>query len=803
MENQKIHSLLDIIVVFIISTSIVSISSLLLNVFKVHISIILSLLFTLSIFYIRSSMWTIDLNLKKNTHTLYILILLLIGLLFRVEPYHYIAGGQDEGVYVNMSQYFEKYGKIFITDDVRNNLTEDLKNAYDSANLKINIRVEDQYEGSYLPGVYLKDQQNSEYVFQFYHLHPLWMSIFGKLFGDENRIYSLVFFSLLSIIAFYLLAFEFTKNQYLAFFAGALLAINPLHAFFSKFPVTEIVALTFSTLSFYYLLKYYNLTREKLYFPVYLVLSSLLMCGMFFTRISGFMYIPFFYMILILVQIYILDKTVKNHIKVYIFSVFLLYAISVWYGMVFSFPYSHDIYNISFSKVFGSKWQEGLVLLLGLLVVFYLLLLYPCRKICRDKLKQYLSKFRGLIPYLFLIVIGLGFYKVYQLGYTEKYLEHQWYNLRWKAAGKEWIAFLYWSVFVVVEYLSPFLIIVFSYILFSQTKTNDVQRTILILFILLFFIHISLLQWFIPYQYYYARYLLSEALPFILLFTIIGLNRITKYKYVSYTLIGFSAIYMLFFTTMQFKGKEMHGFHTSLSQLKKYIGPDDILILDKRILHTVGEIKTSLKFYYDYNVLSVKNNKDKKRFIDFFCNKNKNVYLFNSNSWNEFAEPIKFIPVKAEIFVHRPHIPMNIHRGKKQYLLSKARCNSYIIYNKGFTHGERINFHNNTWTKKVSNLTNIGIVVDNNKFLVLETFGYNPFRNFKKLNLKISVNGHNLIFVKQEKNKYYFTLPDIHKVLDMEIASNTFIPKEFGINQDERVLGIDIKSIQLSKEINQ
>ena len=465
MQNKNAN-LLDVLVIFILSTSTVSISLLVLNVFKVDISVILGAIFTLLILWITKRTWKIDINIKQNTHIWPILILLLIGLLFRSDPYHYVAGGQDEGVYVNMSKYYENYGKVFITDEIRENLTDELKKSYDSENLGVekrkNIRIEDQKEGSFLPGVYLKDQQKSEYVFQFYQLHPLWMSIFGKVFGDENRVYSLVFFSLLSLLGIYLLAFEFTKRKDIAFIAGTLLAINPLHAFFSKFPVTEVVALSFTSLSFYYLLKYYNLARERLYFPTYLVLSSLLMAGMFFTRISGFMYIPFFYLFLITVHIYIDDNPLKSQLKKYVYSVFLLYAVSVWYGLIFSYPYSSDIYRLSFTKVLGGNWQDSLLLLLGVSVLFYLAILYLCGTAFRDKLRIYLANLRGVIPYLFLVVLALGLYKVYQLGFTENYIDHKNYSLRWKAAGNGWEAFLYWGTFIVFEYLSPFFLLVFG-----------------------------------------------------------------------------------------------------------------------------------------------------------------------------------------------------------------------------------------------------------------------------------------------------------------------------------------------------
>jgi len=810
MKNKI--ALLDIFIVLILSISFTSLSLLTLNIFNVYTSIIFSAIFTLLIFWIKSDSWELDFNL--NHHLLPILMLLLIGLLFRVEPYHYIAGGQDEGLYVNMSEYYKNYGKPFVIDELRKSLPDNLKTAYDSANLGIetrkSVRVEDEKEGTYLPGVYLKNLENSEYVFQFYQLHPLWMSIFSKLFGDENQVYSLVFFSLLSLVAFYLLAFEFTKNKYLAFCAGGLLAINPLHAFFSKFPVTEVVALTFTTLSFYYLLKYYNLAKEKLYFPFYLVLSSLLMCGMFFVRISGFMYIPFFYLILLLTQLYISNPILKQHLKQYVLSIFVLYGISVWYGLVFSYPYASDIYRISFSRALGGQWLIILPILLGLLIFFYFIVSYISRKDYAGKVKDYVLESKKYIPYAFLVILGLGMYKVYQLGFTDTFDGHKWFDLRWKAAGTGWSAFLYSSTIVVFEYLSPFIFIIFSYLLFTKVRKNNTEQTMLILFVLLFFIHISLLQWFIPYQYYYARYLLSEALPFILLFTVIGLNGLTKFKYIFYMLIWFSVIYMLFFTTMQFKGKEMHGFHASLSELKNYIGHDDILILDKRILHTVGEIKTSLKFYYNYNVLSV-NNEDKENFIDFFCSENKNVYLFNSNPRNKFSELIKFILVKAEVFEHTNHIPMNIYRGYGRYYLSKISCSnfihnkfqrSYTIYEEGTSLGGVINFIDHAWTNATSSLTYIDIKVDKNKYLVLETYGWNPIKNIQKLNLNININGDKLTFVRRKKNKYFFTLSNSQKISNLDISCNTFIPKEFGINQDGRALGIDIKSIKLVEEIN-
>lgn len=667
-------TLLDVLVVFILATSIISVGSLSLNVFNVHASVILGFVVTLSIFWVIKKIWGLNLNVKRN-HFLPILMLLLVGLLFRSEPYHYVGGGQDQGVYVNMSQYFENHGKIIIEDEVRKSLPNNLSKLYDSENLRIAVSKKHEKEGTYLPGIYVKDQQNSEYVFQFYHLHPLWMSIFGKLFGDTNRVYSLVFFSLLSIITFYLLAFEFTQRKYLSFGAGFLLAVNPLHAFFSKFPVTEVVALAFTLLSFLYLLKYYNLTKERLYFPAYLALSALLMLAMFMTRISGFMYLPFFYLILILLPIFNDNKTVIKQLNYYIVSVFLYYAISVWYGLVFSYPYASDVYRLSFQLVFGSYWLQIIVLLLGVFVLFYIAIVYVSSSRFRGRVKQYLSRLRPIIPYLFVFVLFVGVFKVYQLGFTEKYIGDQWYSVIWKANGTEWGAFLYWNAYVLVKYLSPFVVIVFAYILFTQAKRNDEKRTMLVLFVLLFLGHISVLQWFIPYQYYYARYLLSEALPFVLLFTLIGLDRIKNYKKTAIFLLGMGATYMLFFTAMQFKGKEMDGLHSSLSEIQKYVGPDDILIIDQRWLHSAAsaEIKTPLIFYFNFKVLSV-TDADKDLFVDYYCSKKVNVYLFGLPKFSEDEELLKIIYVNADYYERTNKIPVRVIQSSQGHYLSKVSC---------------------------------------------------------------------------------------------------------------------------------
>jgi len=84
-------------------------------------------------------------------------------------------------------------------------------------------------------------------------------------------------------------------------------------------------------------------------------------------------------------------------------------------------------------------------------------------------------------------------------------------------------------------------------------------------------------------------------------------------------------------------------------------------------------------------------------------------------------------------------------------------------------------------------------------YLVLKTFGWNPFKNdLKKMCLNIITNGSVLKFSHQKENALYFILDkNIKQINEIQIISSFFIPKELKINNDTRRLGIDVASIEI------
>ena len=302
-------------------------------------------------------------------------------------PFYYVMGGQDQGVYVNMSAHYQEHGAPFFTDDVRESIdSPDIKKIYDDSLFKrfqAPRKIDGMCEGAFAPGVYVTDWDASRDVFQFYHLHPLWMAMFAANLGNDARLLSLTFFSLLSILGFYCLSLELSGNRTVAFLTAFFIAINPLHAFFSKFPVSEVPALAFSSFGFYYMARMWNSLKKSEAVNGQSWILYCLSLGCFFcfflTRISGFMYIPLFLSLCLGSLISICRiKGKRRFLSSFFIILMLLYLLSVCYGLYASFPYSMNIYAKTIGKL-GHQYGIGVLSALIAISISILALAQACR----------------------------------------------------------------------------------------------------------------------------------------------------------------------------------------------------------------------------------------------------------------------------------------------------------------------------------------------------------------------------------------------------------------------------------------
>lgn len=776
--------LFDAFILFIVSTGAASILLLILNYFNAISALILGLFLTV----LFSLFFKCKIVFHDQRFDLYLVLILTVALFFIAKPYLYVMGGQDQGLYINMSSTYEKTGSPFMIDRVRELLNPEQKALYDKHNHYItDVVKEDKYEGAHKLGIYIKDLAKSEYVYQFYPLHPLWMAIFAELFGEDNRVYSLVFFALLSIVNFFLLAYELSgKKKLPGYFIALFLAVNPLFAFFAKFPITEMMLVAFSSLGFYYLLRYYKGTREGENVPFYLFVSALSFLSLFFIHISGFLYIPLFYLILLLAVLFMTERRMKLRFMMYSLFVLFSYILSLWYGLVYSFPYSYDIYKIELaSRLVKFHWNWKWELTIGILILILMpFLLYRGKQTIRNWVNRFWTHFFNLTSLLIFIIIPLNIYTMYKVG-----LEH---------------FVLLSTSYSTMLYLTWFGSILFLGALNHQRKAHTFEHFFFLLFLLYFWI----MRIYIPaqsgYHYYGARYLFSEVIVYsLLLIALYGSYLLQKNnikRWFGALCIAGLLVYSLFFTFHQLKGQEADGSNQALTLIANQMDGSDLLFSTFQD----AEIMTALQSYFDLNLFIVpKEELTQKEFISDFLDTFNDMYVLSDIPLEYPGLEIANIIAYQQGIFERPEsrIPTDFFYIKKMNLyLYKILRKQFITVIRPSNY-QLTNFYTDfIWTNGNGIISNLGVpVATDNKYLILKTEGHSPFANDPaQLRLQLLVNNKELKFNKQSGNDYYFEMdPSIQEITEIKIMSSTFIPKEVGINTDERQLGIDVVSIRI------
>jgi len=527
----------------------------------------------------------------------HVVLIVGVGLLFRLTPDAYILGGQDQGVYVNTAMELARTGSLVPVDTV-------LEKISDPAALET-YRLTNYNGASFLPGVYATSKG---LVFQFYHVFPVWMALFGDGFGPDVAVYALTFLSLLSLLFFHRLAYLITGNANAGLAAALLLAVNPLHAFFSKFPVTEVPTLAFSLMAFSFLLTYWKRPEAKGAIR-FVALSVMAMGCLFMTRISGFMYVPFVVAVSVLALVFDDNAARRKNLLLWAVLVLAAYAISVLYGLKWSAPYARDIYRLSFAMVLGTKWKLALLGCLGFAALAWFLVWFGSKRPATlGLMRKALAAGMKLLPVLGVAIAAIGLYKAYRLGYTDAYASDPWIGQRFKLSHQGVRSLLSVSLIASAVYMSPF-ILVASFFAAFRTKGSPLL-SVLLLFVTCFFVLVVMLQGVIAYQPYYARYLLSEFVPYTILLVVCVWAQSTAGKERKSALLGYSlllgGVYCAALSFAQLGKSEHEGVAESIDKMTSRFDRGDLILIDAA-LRSPGarELKTTLMYTMGLNVAIV------------------------------------------------------------------------------------------------------------------------------------------------------------------------------------------------------
>ncbi|MCC7290251.1 glycosyltransferase family 39 protein [bacterium] len=605
LQQQTNLPLFEFIWVYLGLLTLISVGLLTAKIFTPLLSLIITTLLTALLFW----KFQIKVELKDLRFDKYILLILLFAVVVRFGPWIYLEGGQDQGVYVMMSQQFERSGSLRFEDNLIDDLSSDLKSQYLSE------------RGWFSLGFNL-DKVSGELHTNFYPAHPALMSVAGFLFGDENRVVTLTLFGLLSIIAGYLLAYEITGKRLAGYITALFLATSPLHIYFSKFPTTEIMALAITLSTLYFIYKAY---KDKTY--VYLWISLLLINLFLYTRLTWVIALPFYLVLILCVLTFEKDKEKYKQWGVWGVGILLSFLVStLFYYFNIKFLYTH-FYSDIFK--FIPDWLFYSLLFASPLVLYLLSTRYQA--LTSKVLKWVFEKRMVWLVTVLILILGFSAKHFYDMVFTDRFLGTR-FDYFWGMARGGWVTLKDMALSSVVIYLTPFGILAY---LLSLKSTNNPHKLLLTLFMLLYLGFNIVIVRYIPYHYYYARYQLSEIIP--LLYVLISMYLVTLLplkKWLFYLLLipmlAYNIIYIPFLT------QGPVGITPRIfNEIEERVGEDSILIYYNPTEWADNFFFAPLKYYYDFKSVNVENLESAIKYAQYFENQGRQVFVLSTVVLND------------------------------------------------------------------------------------------------------------------------------------------------------------------------
>jgi len=587
-----------------------------------------------------------------------------VAIFLRLNPAAHLFGGQDPGVYMNTGNLIARHGTHFYTDTTLALAKQDPKHFEYYIN-KTYFRARQHPDGSWYgnltPGTYISDLSKGEHVTQFYPVTHAWLALGSLLFGPARSTWILLPFALLCIAAVGLIVNRLTRSTSAAFVASALLAMNAAHAAISTSPLSEIIASFFFLSGLFFLISSLDRNARSISSSC-LMICTLCFANLFFTRITGFITLP-----LLLISLLPMAAVRKRGVEKMQLALFGLgciaaYIASFLWGLIYSGPYSRDIYRGKLNLDAGTL--TPLLFSIALCSVIWLLLIaktkywMPLRIIFR--------KTKGWIGFVFVaVVFAVLIAQGFLIGFTDYFLDHKSIGRRWHIAGNGWGSLPYLSFLVLGLLASPVGYIAgicgLSYS-FKRALTTSVWVPICVLSAG-FFVALTVKQNIVAYLYYFARYHVSELLPLI---TIIGtcfLNDLIQDRNKRTRLIcwsGYLTLCGLFFIKPALaRLTETEGYHFSkaLECIDAVSTEKTIIAIDReRIPMTV--LVLPLRYTYDKKTIAISsrdfaNEDELDRFFEFYRQQGYSVLLLSApDRWKKFSrlKPIVRFPIRIRKF---------------------------------------------------------------------------------------------------------------------------------------------------------
>ncbi len=591
----------DLLLVVISTVGIVNIILLALKSFEPVYSITLSLLlFSIFIILFKKYLGAVS---RDKRFTVSAVVLLLAAVLIRLPPTLYLLGGQDQGTYISISKQYELDNKLYMVDEFRETLTDGQKELYDR-------------DGNYIMPSFEKwNRPNSEYTMRFYPAYPSYLSVSSFLLGSNNRVFLLTLFSAITLINSYLITYHLTKNKRTSLIVMLLFSINPLHLFFSKFPVGEISALAFSSSGLYFLLRYLNCKNNGYKDCLFLIFSLMSFFVFSFTRMTFFIYFP------VLLLIVLLNYYNSNKIALILYSlanILILSATYIYYRL-FMFPLYNGLYpktiGFALDKIIPLNLETNLKILVFLILLVLIFIVFSNQKIY--------SLFSKTLKQSYILLSSAFFYIIYRATVKDFDILFSGSNtalVRWNMLYRGFDTIKHATLVSIINYVSVVGFIIFVSVALLNIFRKKVSVYHFLAFISTYFLVIYVYKTgFVRYDYYNARYFFVEVVPAILLTVGIFLGEIIQKKrtrVLGYIFLILTSLYFLTFSIFQigkYEGVDVNFF----KNIDKKIGSDSIILFVNKNIYPSKYAKNfndyvagPMKYYYGKNILMLRSEEE-------------------------------------------------------------------------------------------------------------------------------------------------------------------------------------------------
>lgn len=510
-----------------------------------------------------------------------LVVLASLALFLRSDLDPHLRGGQDQGLYTNMSAQMLRTKSLDYQDQFRTELSGKERALYDMAPMA---------------AVELVDPDKSMYSIAFYPLHPAWMAVASWAFGKNQHTLSLLLFAALGIVGGYFLTLHLFGSRRAAALAAAFLSLNPALVFFSKFPVTEMVALAFTINGFLFFVKACYDTQPTRRW-LHLLIAVLCFNGFFYTRMQFFMYIPFMGLLFAYALVAVRQPWSRRLVMMVFPAVLVL---TFLLSLAFYHFFQPNLYD---GIVDGhlDKLQKLAVLVaigLGLVLLGLLAFLADRRRgmAVLERVDGAIQRWSGLVVWAVPLALLLSLPSIFTLYRTGSLAPFPW---PLPVGQDPWLV-RYHALYRLAQMLSPL-----GIALLLLLPVFRIQFSGAVKFGLLFLALVwgaVLAQPAIPYLYYYGRYVAGEMLPYSLLLTagLIAYLWDGRWRWLGIAMAVFQCFFFLVFSAAQYnhvEGEDPEFF----DRVARHVGPNDILLTaGLNDAQLVG-----LRVSYDLNVFSV------------------------------------------------------------------------------------------------------------------------------------------------------------------------------------------------------